>query len=980
MNRYASLLICLFFALAIPFTAGAQDVPHQRGDIIVQLKDGLSAHAWIKGWPATEPRLVVAEQISRPMNLWLLQFDPEQADEYRMLGQVWRQPGLLRAQFNHTVHMRNTTPDDALFNNQWQYVNNGQSGGTPGADLDADLAWDITTGGVTQTGDTIVVAVLDDGIDLNHPDLQQNRWVNWAEIPDNGVDDDNNGYVDDYLGWNVLSNSDNITGGGHGTPVAGIIGADGNNGIGVTGVNWHVKVMIIRNDYVATEAKIFAAYSYALEHRMRYNASGGTEGAFVVATNASFGIDGATPEDSPIWCELFNILGNNGILSCGATANADVNVDVEGDLPTTCPSDFLLSVTNVDHNDVKPTLAGYGATSIDLGAFGSGTYTVANGGLYAGFGGTSGATPHVTGAIALLYSMDCPNLVALTAADPAGAASLVREAILEGVTPNASLNGITVTGGRLNIFNSLNYLMSDCEGCIPPTSPQVTGILDSQVILQWALNDSLQSVDLQWRPVGASTWTVVAGVNSPYLLADLNGCTEYEYQLIGHCSGESTASTAVLSFTTEGCCTAPADPEIFVSPAGIVTISWPAVYAAASYDYRFRLQGNSNWIQFSTPAPIAIITDLPPCTTWEFGLRTDCDTTETAWTETMTFRTLGCGACLEEEYCIPTAFDNSGEYIASVTIPGVIANVSEADPDGYGDYGSLFPLPTVEQGGTYPITLSPGFVDGTFSEVFKVWVDFDQNGSFTSGEVVYTSAQSNTTVTGTIQIPADAPLGLTRMRVVMQFLSATNPCPFQGQNFGEAEDYCLEIVTASTCPAPDNFSLIAVDTSTASITWDPVGQAVAYEVEIRPDGSGTWEGIVFSDNGAELTELTPCTTYEMRVRSTCFVDESISYGFYEFTTDCPSGLDTPARAPDSWRVAPNPFTSEVKLQWLADETGRQQISVHDSFGRLILADQWFVQPGAEVALSATNWPCGVYYLSLTAADGSRTVQRVVKLR
>ena len=95
----------------------------------------------------------------------------------------------------------------------------------------------------------IVASVLDDGIDLNHDDFGDNLWTNEAEIPNNDIDDDNNGYIDDYLGWSIVSNSDNITGGGHGTPVAGIVGAQGNNSNGVTGVNWDVKVMVIKNNF-----------------------------------------------------------------------------------------------------------------------------------------------------------------------------------------------------------------------------------------------------------------------------------------------------------------------------------------------------------------------------------------------------------------------------------------------------------------------------------------------------------------------------------------------------------------------------------------------------------------------------------------------------------------------------------------------------------------------------------------------------------
>jgi subtilisin family serine protease len=400
-----------------------------------------------------------AKLISKDLNIWKFDYDVSKMDIDKAIATVYLSNAVVTVQRNHIIKYRETTPNDPDFGQQWQYIQANNK------DIDADLAWDVTTGGFTALGDTIVVCVIDDGIGLTHPDLIDNLWENKHEIPGNNIDDDGNGYTDDVRGWNAYENNDNVAHGsfeGHGSPVAGIIGAKGNNGIGVAGVNWNVKLMIVKGG--GNESDAITAYSYALSNRKLYNSTNGAKGAFVVATNASWGVDGGQASDAPLWCAMYDTLGAHGVLNTGATANANVNVDIDGDLPTQCPSEYLITVTNTNQSDVKVTSAGYGAVSIDLGAPGEGTHTIDgwNMGGYDAFGGTSGATPHVTGTIALLYAVPCLNLSNLAKTDPAAAARLVKDYILNGVDSNSSLNGITETGGRLNVNNAVQALVSGC--------------------------------------------------------------------------------------------------------------------------------------------------------------------------------------------------------------------------------------------------------------------------------------------------------------------------------------------------------------------------------------------------------------------------------------------------------------------------------------------------------------------------------------
>lgn len=332
--------------------------------------------------------------------------------------------------------------------------------------INADKVWDFNTGGLNALGDTIVIAVLDKGMETTHLDLKENIWRNPGEIPGDNIDNDSNGYVDDYFGLDMVNKNDVHNNHFHGTGVAGIIGAKGNNGKGMAGVNWNIKILPITNvNYVSDVIK---AYNYVLNLRKKYNDTNGSEGAFIVATNLSAGKSNSFPEDSPEniqWCNIYNLLGNEGILNTSSATNDPVNVEKTGDLPTLCSSDYLIPVTSTDENDEFDTDRSFGITSIDIAAPGKNIYTLdKNNGYREKFTGNSAAAPFVAGAIGLLYTIPCSGFADKFKANPAEFSLEIKKYLLDFADKHDDLLEKTSSGGRLNVYNTYLHLAEDfCE-------------------------------------------------------------------------------------------------------------------------------------------------------------------------------------------------------------------------------------------------------------------------------------------------------------------------------------------------------------------------------------------------------------------------------------------------------------------------------------------------------------------------------------
>lgn len=342
-------------------------------------------------------------------------------------------------------------PNDTYFDQLWGLHNTGQDGGMSGADIDALGAWNSTTG-----SKNTIIAVFDTGVNYTHQDLAGNMWINTGEIPNNSIDDDHNGYVDDYRGYAFdpmrPDPNDEM---GHGTHVAGTIGAVGNNGMGVSGVNWNVSLMplnvfntTIRASYVSAQIQGIL-YANMMGARVISMSLGGTS--------------------YPPSMARYDAINSSSVVVVCAAGNAYMDNDIYPFYPASYNCSNIIAVASIDRMNNQSYFSNYGKTSVDLGAPGSDILSTYMDGSYMIMSGTSMATPHVSGEAGLILSQ-YPNLTNLQ----------VIDRILASTDPVPDLAKNTVTGGRVNARKALMGVFQ---------APAVTGITPSL-----GLNNSLVQI------------------------------------------------------------------------------------------------------------------------------------------------------------------------------------------------------------------------------------------------------------------------------------------------------------------------------------------------------------------------------------------------------------------------------------------------------------------------------------------------------
>jgi len=798
-------------------------------EVIVRLQKGGNAQRVVDQMPA-HYEFQIDRLLSAPTDIWLFKFNDQVVDVGQVIRDLKNLNAVFLAQVNTLVELREA-PNDPLYGNQWHHQN-----------IDSEDAWEITTGGTSATGDEIVICIIESANVMGHPDLVGNHWTNTAEVLD-GTDTDGNGYIDDINGWNVSTNNHNIGTGNHGTSVAGMMGAVGNNGVGVAGANWDVKMMVVAG-YAQpfTQANIVEAYTYPLVQRQIWNDSDGAEGAFVVATNASWGVDFGNPNDYPIWCGFYDDLGQAGIINCGATTNQNVNVDIVGDVPTACASDYMVGVAATNINDISAS--GYGPNTINVAAPGTGIFTTNNSG-YGTTSGTSFASPLTAGVIGLMYSIPCESFMTIVKDDPQGAADIVMQALYDGVDQSAHLMDRVITGGRINSKNAIDILMDavcvvndNDVGVINITQPEDGLLSENETIEITVRNFGLNSqsnFSVSYQIDGGAvvtetfTSTIESATNETFtfsVTADLSTVGQ-TYSITAFTALANDEDTNNDSFTKEV-------THLFPDDIGVTEVISPETGDGLTSTESITIEITNFGGIAQSNFPVSYTLDANPTVNETVaGPIGAGETIEYTFTQTADFSDLGdyeltvstnlpgdadpsndsITVTITHSICMPQSNCTDGDGLTRFILEEInLPNIS-CSGNGYMDMTNHMATLDAEVG-DYTATVRSGFSNQQFS----AWIDFNDNGIFEPSEQIFVNVpvpSANVDVNVPFNIPADALNGEHILRVRGKWATGSgnlnDPCA--DLQYGSTVDFKVNIIngTLSTSnPVIDDSNLIIV--------------------------------------------------------------------------------------------------------------------------------------------------------------------------
>lgn len=646
-------------------------------------------------------------------------------------------------------------PNDTRYAELWSMNNTGQTGGTADADIDAPEAWDLSTGSAN-----VIVAVIDTGVDYNHPDLSPNMWHNPGETPGNGIDDDGNGYVDDIYGMDGCNNdADPMDDHYHGTHCAGTIGAKGNDGYGVVGVCWNVKIMALK----FLNASGSGSTSDAVEC-MNYMIDQKQRGRNIVVASNSWG--GSGSDQSLL--DAINAAGNLGILFTAAAGNNGTNNDSTPFYPACYNSNYVIAVAATDHNDALASFSNWGASTVDLGAPGVNILSDKPGSAFQALNGTSMATPHVSGTIGLLAAI-FPNDTALQR----------KTRILDYVDAVPALVGKCVTGGRLNAFKAAQSSpFVEAKFSVTKQGELTRVFTDESTAYQctitgWSWNFGDGATSTQQNPT--HTYSTAGSYNVTLTVTADTGATDSETKAVW--AGPNQLPTANFTYTDTGGFNVNFTDQS-TDPDGTIT-QW---YWEFGDGGTAATQNPAHHYQYPGAYNVSLTV-------------TDNDGGSDPITKE---------ALVSLFYCASSSLTADPVAVTNVQI-GSFANSSGKSV--YTDFMNL--TVNMNRNQTYNVVIT---TDSTFWQAnVRIWIDYNLDGDFSDANEKVLESFGAGTITGSFTVPAGAVTGQeVGLRVSMKQGSYREPCAV-GDGWGEVEDYTALFNGGGNLPPTANFTYTTND-------------------------------------------------------------------------------------------------------------------------------------------------------------------------
>ncbi len=516
----------------------------------------------------------------------------EYADGYSNTSQTIKSSTNKLQSKNSTTSNFIQAPNDPEYSKQWHYNNTGQGNGTPGSDIKLEKAWEIEKG-----DDRVIVAIMDESVQVDHPDLKGNMWVNENEIPGNGIDDDNNGYIDDIHGYNFSQDTGTIIGKKHGTHVAGIVAAETNNGIGVAGIAGGTGngdgVRIMSCSILSPRGGLEESYVYAADHGAVISQNSWALSSYPYSNQADI-----TATKAGIDYFIANAGGPTEAMNGGLVVFAMGNNGFEYNDSYPDYYDAVFHVGATNHKDQKSSFSNFGTWGEIFAPGGAGRTTdpkesrimsTIHKSDYGYLTGTSMAAPHVSGVAALIVSHHYGNITPyqLKALIQGGADSI------DHLNPGYADK---LGAGRINAFTSLSAKLENI-----PVHITMESRTETSIQIKWNSVASADSYELRYKVTGAADWITISNINTNfYQVQGLIKGNEYHFQVRSKNASETSLYSERKIFWSD--INNPKIPEkVRVSERrrNEAKLNWDAITNTSGYEVTYKKSDEQEWISFT---------------------------------------------------------------------------------------------------------------------------------------------------------------------------------------------------------------------------------------------------------------------------------------------------------------------------------------------------------------------------------------------